>query len=300
VIADVMVLGAGLGTRLRPLTDELPKPLVPVGDRSALAHITRQLAARGHLSALANTHWKPEKFTEISSEYAITLTLIHEPVIRGQAGGIAGGRAQLEAPVVVWNGDILIEAPPLERLVEIAGATSGICLAVARSRGVGSVGLDALDRVVRVRGERHGIEVRSADYVGLLGLGARSLAELPEHGCLIDDYCLPRLRRGEPIDTCPVTGGWWDVGSFAGYSAANAHWLSAHANRARRSFVHASALVSPHVELDGCVIGAGAVVEGEGALRGCIVWPGGRVSAPSGPCVVTPLARVDLGGAPTS
>ncbi len=299
-MARAMILCAGMGERLRPLTAELPKPLVPVGDRSALAHITRQLAAGGHGSALANTHWKPEKFYEISEQYPLTLTLIHEPVIRGSAGGIAGARAQLQPPIVVWNGDILMEAPPLERLVQIAGATSGICLAVAPSRGLGSVGLDALDRVVRVRGEQHGNEVRSADYVGLLGLGARALSELPERGCLFDDYCLPRMRRGEPIDTCPVAGGWWDVGSFAGYAAANAHWLGAHANRARRSFVHASAQVSPEVELDGCVIGAGAVVEGDGALRGCIVWPGGRVAAPSGPCIVTPLARVDLGGVPTS
>jgi mannose-1-phosphate guanylyltransferase len=295
-----MILCAGLGERLRPLTAELPKPLIPVGDRSALAHVTRQLAAAGYASALANTHWKPEKFAEFSNEYELTLTLIHEPIIRGSAGGIAGARAQLEAPVVVWNGDILMEAPPLERLLQIAGATSGVCLAIAPSSGLGSVGLDALDRVVRVRGERHGTEVRSANYVGLLGLGAQALAVLPEHGCLFDDYCLPRLRRGEPIDTCPVAGGWWDVGSFAGYAAANAHWLSAHANRERRSFVHASALVAPHVELDGCVVGAGAIVEGDGALRGCILWPGGRVEAPSGPCIVTPLARVDLVGAATS
>lgn len=43
-----MILCAGLGERLRPLTEELPKPLVPVGDRPALAHITRALARAGY------------------------------------------------------------------------------------------------------------------------------------------------------------------------------------------------------------------------------------------------------------
>lgn len=289
-----MILCAGLGERMRPLTDELPKPLLPLGDGSALEHITRQLAARGYLEAVVNTHWLADKFVEVSNNYQIALNLIHEPVIRGQAGGIAGARSALEAPVVVWNGDILIEAPPLERLVQIVAATSGICWAVAPSRGPGTVGLDVHDRVVRVRGERHGDEVRSADYVGLLALGARSLAELPEHGCLINDYCLPRLRRGEHIDTCPIAGDWWEVGSFAAYAAANAHWLAAHANRASGSFVHASARVDARVELERCVIGAGAIVEGEGLLSGCIVWPGSRIAAPSGPCIVTPRNRVAL------
>jgi mannose-1-phosphate guanylyltransferase len=294
-MARAMILCAGIGERLRPLTHELPKPLVPIGDRSALAHITAHLAASGHRSALANTHWMPEKFPEFSNEYDVTLTLIHEPVIRGQAGGVAGARARLEPPVVVWNGDILIERPPLDRLVEVAAATSGICFAVAPSLGRGSLGLDAADRVVRVRGEQHGTEVRSVDYVGLFGIGARSLAELPERGCLIDDYCLPRLRRGETIDTCPVAGGgWWDVGSFTGYAAANAHWLSANANREGGSFAHASARIAPGVELQGSVIGAGAIVEGEGLLQRCIVWPRARIAAPSGPCIVTPHARVEL------
>jgi len=293
-----MILCAGLGERMRPLTDELPKPLLPVGDATALGHITRQLAARGYGSALANTHWMPDKFVEFSNEYAITLNLIHEPVIRGQAGGIAGARAELEAPVVVWNGDILIEAPPLARLVQIAGATSGICLAVAPSRGVGTVGLDVHDRVVRVRGERHGDEVRSADYVGLFALGTRALAELPEQGCLVNDDWLPRLRRGEQIDTCPVSGDWGSVGSFTDYAAANASWLATHANRASGSFVHASAQVDARVELERCVIGAGAIVEGEGVLSGCIAWPGSRVAAPSGPCIVTSRTRVDLGAWP--
>jgi mannose-1-phosphate guanylyltransferase len=299
-VARAMILCAGLGERMRPLTDELPKPLLPVGDGTALGEITSQLATGGYESAVANTHWMPDKFSEVSNAYEVTLNLVHEPVIRGQAGGVAGARAQLEAPVVVWNGDILIEAPPLERLVQIVGATSGVCLAVAPSRGLGTVGLDIQDRVVRVRGERHGDEVRSADYVGLFALGARALTELPDQGCLVNDYWLPRLRRGEHIDTCPITGAWGDVGSFAAYAATNARWLAAHANRASGSFVHASAQVGARVELERCVIGAGAIVEGEGVLSGCIVWPGSRVAAPSGPCIVTPRTRVELGAPPAA
>src|SRR5688572_32813459 len=112
-MARAMVLCAGFGERMRPLTEEIPKPLLPVGYRPALAHITRQLAAAGYREAVANTHWLHGKFDAFSARYGFALTLIHEPMIRGVAGGIAGARSHLEPPVVVWNGDILLERPPL-------------------------------------------------------------------------------------------------------------------------------------------------------------------------------------------
>lgn len=286
-MARVMILCAGLGERLRPLTDELPKPLLPVGDRSALAHITRHLAAEGYPDALANTHWLMGKFSEISNDYSVTLTLIHEPEIRGVAGGIAGARHALEPPVVAWNGDILLEHPPLRQLMA-AAAASTICLAVAPAREGGSVGLDAQGRVVRLRGERHGDEVCAADYVGVVGLSARALDELPERGCLIGDYCLPRLRRGEPVDTRPVSGAWWDIGSPSGYISANARWLETHANAPGASFVAASARVTPGVALEATIVNAGARVEGSGALTRCIVWPNARAVAPLADAIVTP------------
>jgi MurNAc alpha-1-phosphate uridylyltransferase len=55
-VIRAMILCAGLGERLRPLTDELPKPLLPVGDRPVLAHITRELRRAGHEAGVVNTH----------------------------------------------------------------------------------------------------------------------------------------------------------------------------------------------------------------------------------------------------
>ncbi len=289
-----MILCAGLGERLRPLTHELPKALVPVGDRSVLAHISQQLRQAGYSSAVANTHWMNDKITEHSDGLQITLTLVHEPVIRGVAGGIAGARPWLDPPVIIWNGDVLVEAPPLEGLSSLAAATSGICLAVAPSRGMGTVGLDATGRVVRLRGERHGSEVRSGDYIGLAGLGARALSELPDQGCLIGDYCLPRLRRGEPVYTCPASGQWWDVGSFPGYLSANQHWLTLHSNHEGGSFVAATATVEASVCLERSVVGAHSRVGGSGALIDCVVWPSSNPRAPLSRSIVTPIVSVPV------
>ncbi len=287
-----MILCAGFGERLRPLTEELPKPLVPVGDRSVLAHACGALARAGYSTALANTHWLPEKFSEITSELPLALTLIHEAAIRGVAGAVGGARTGLAAPLIVWNGDILIDDPPLAQLVERAGQTGDICLAVAPVSGSGSVGLDAQGRLVRVRGQSFGVEVRQADYVGLFALGARGLAAMPVQGDLFTDYCVPLLRRGGAVDTVSIGGRWHEVGSMKGYLDANQHWLSHHANHGERSFVHPTARVAPGVRLSGSVVGAGAQVDGAGAVEGSVIWPGAAVSAPLRDTVVTPRCRV--------
>jgi len=294
---QTMVLCAGFGQRLRPLTDELPKPLLPVGDRSVLAHICRFLHASGRSSAVANTHWLPDKFSSNSENLEITLDLVHEPLIRGVAGAVAGVRAQLEAPVVVWSGDMLIESPPLAELSARASASGDVCLAIAPARGAGTLGLDAAGRVVRVRGEVHGVEVTAADYVSLFAVGERALKAFPEQGCLIGDYCLPRMRRGEPIDTCWIGKGWWDIGTPPSYLRANLDWLERNVPGTQPSFVGPGARVDGGVRLASSVVGAGATVTGHGLVESCVIWPGSVVEAPLTRAVVTPrgIVRVDGG-----
>jgi len=287
-----MILCAGFGQRSRPLTDELPKPLLPVGDRPLLAHIARQLRSKGRAVAVANTHWLPDKISNIHGELEITLKLIHEAEIRGVAGAVAGARHLLEAPAVIWSGDILLEDAPLDELAARAERSGQLCLAVAPARGAGTVGLDAQGRMVRVRGETHGVEVRSADYVSLFAAGRDALAELPEQGDLFADYCLPKLRRGEPIETCPIAGRWWDIGTPATYLQTNFDWLSQHATTPRGSYVAASADVAAGVRVESSVVGDGARVVGSGALEHCVVWPGSVALAPLSRCVVTPRGVV--------
>ena len=294
--SQTMVLCAGFGQRLRPLTDELPKPLLPVGDRSVLAHIGSRLRALGRLDAVANTHWKHEKFNSIIEDLGITLNLIHEPEIRGVAGAVGGARAWLRAPVLVWSGDILIDQPPIDELVARAERSGGLCLAVAPTQGAGTVGLDAAGRMVRVRGRVHGEEVQGADYVSLFAAGERALAEFPEQGCLFDDYCLPRMRRGESIETCWVPGRWWDIGTPERYLQTNLDWLGG----LDSSFVAPSAQVDAGVAFVSSVVGRGARVLGPGRIERCVIWPESVAHAPLSGCVVTPnsVLRVSPPAAP--
>ncbi|HEX7668968.1 MAG TPA: sugar phosphate nucleotidyltransferase, partial [Polyangiaceae bacterium] len=128
-LARAMILAAGFGTRLRPLTDELPKPLVPLGDRPIVSHIAERLAAQGFSELVMNVHHGAEKFSSHIERLGWLFYLVHEPSIRGTAGGIAGARAHLDpGPIVAWNGDVVAN-PPLAELCAAAGP--GLAFAVA-------------------------------------------------------------------------------------------------------------------------------------------------------------------------
>ncbi len=289
-MASAIVLAAGFGTRLRPLTDELPKPLLPVGDRSILEHALSHLEQAGFDEVVVNVHHLPEAFEAYFARATVEVLVVREASIRGTAGGVAGARSHFAVgPVLVWNGDILT-IPPVEHLVRDA-AEDHFCLAVAprANPGEGTIGLDARGHVVRMRGERFGEESASGDYIGVLALGAGVVAALPENGCLFGDVALPRLRAGGRVTTTPAREPWTDAGDPKSLLAANQFWLKA---RDLPHFVAPGAKVSDSVVLRNSVIGAGADVIGEGSLERCVVCPGATVTAPLADAIVAPSGRV--------
>lgn len=286
---SAIVLCAGLGTRLRPLTDELPKPLVPVGDRSILEHALDRLKRAGIGEPSVNVHHLPDVFARFVAERRLSVQVVVERESRGTAGGVAGARAQLtSSPVLVWNGDILVD-PPLDQLL-VGSEPNTLRLAVAgRPVGEGTVGLDARGHVVRLRGERFGAEVSGGDYVGVLALGPAVLESLPETGCLIGDVALPRLRAGGTVSSVPVIGPWSDAGDAPSLLSANREWL---ASRVLDWVVGEGARVEPGVELRHSIVGAGARVLGHGVIEGCVICAGATATAPLRNVIVAPSGRV--------
>jgi mannose-1-phosphate guanylyltransferase len=281
-----MVLCAGLGTRLRPLTDRCAKPLVPVGDRPALAHIVDRLRAAGVSRVVVNAHHHLDMLRAFVSAHA-GVALSEEPELLGTAGGVARAHALLgEGDVLVYNGDIQTELDvrTLEAAHRELGAPAATLVLQPLALGEGSVGLGEDGRVVRLRGERFGVERRSAEFLGIHIMSAGLRRRLPERGGLIEDVLVPALARGEAVGAMLFEGAWRDIGTVAGYLDANAGWLAA---RGLSSWVAPGAHVGAAVTLDGSVVGAGASVEGQGAVRRCVVWPGARARGPLERQVVT-------------
>ena len=90
------LLAAGVGSRLRPLTDRIPKCLVPVNGEPLLGLWFRLLARHGFTELLLNTHHLPEQVRAFVAAWRgsdVRVTLFHEPVLLGSAGTVAANRA---------------------------------------------------------------------------------------------------------------------------------------------------------------------------------------------------------------
>jgi mannose-1-phosphate guanylyltransferase len=252
-----------------------------------LAHLVEHVRAAGGTLRAVNTHHRPEKINEFIESYGLALTVSHEPTLLGTAGGLARVRHCFgPEPVVVWNGDILA-TPDLSTLVAATHGAIAALAVVPRKVGEGTCGLSAAGRLVRLRAERFGEECSGADYMGVLALRREQLERLPEEGCLVGDYLLPRLREGDVVLGVTDPGGFCDIGTPAAYLQENLRWLSARFPPTD-SFVHASARVSPNVKCVHCIIGAGATVTGQGRLERVVVWPGATANAPLRDAIVTP------------
>ena len=282
-----MVLAAGLGTRLRPLTDELPKPLVPVGDRTMLSHVLARLAGGGVERAVVNTHHLPAAFgPRVLAGMPIPALVIHEPEILGTAGGVANAAGALgEGDVAVWNGDILADVDVSVLFAARVAGTAAVLAFAPRPRGEGLLGVGDAGEVVRLRSERFGEESKGGDFLGIQVISYELRATLPASGCLVGDVYIPALGRGARIAALPMEGSWQDVGTIEAYLEANRRWL---AERGLTHHIGAGATVAPGIDPSGSVVGAGAAVTGRGELRDCVVWPGAHVEAPLARAVATP------------
>lgn len=293
-----MILAAGLGTRLAPLTSWRAKALVPLGDRPLLAHLAEKLTTAGVDRLVVNAHHRADEVAAFVRDCLQNASVSAESELLGTAGGVAHARDLLgDGDVLIWNADIVadVNADALFAAHVAAqhnGAVQQDATLVVRLRppGEGAVGVDANGKVVRLRTETTaGGELHGGDFLGIHVVGARLREGLPEVGCLVADLYLPAMRRGARLGIFPFAGAFWDVGSPASYLAANVAWLE---TRGLPFWRAPTAEVATGVVLERSVIGERARVEGTGALENCVIWPGARVIAPKKGTIVAPEGEV--------
>jgi mannose-1-phosphate guanylyltransferase len=279
-----MVLAAGLGTRLRPLTEHRAKPLVPIGDRPALDHVVEPLRAAGLGPIVINAHHLAGEIAAYGA--ARGLAVSEERELLGTAGGVAAAAALLgPGDVLVWNGDILARIE-VARLLQARGGEATLVV-LPRPSGEGNVGVDAGGRVVRLRRETVAPgEVRGGDFLGVHVVGAALRATLPARGCLVGDVYLPAMRAGARLTIFDTREPFVDVGTLGAYFEANWAWLR---ERGASSFVDGSARVSERVTLASTIAGARSVITGEGRVERCVVWPDATLEAPASDVIATPF-----------
>ena len=306
-----MVLAAGLGTRLRPLTYEISKPMVPVLDRPVMEHIVDLLARHSFTEVIANLHHFPDSIREHFGE---RLSYHYEPELLGTAGGVrACARFLGDEPFLVISGDSLTDID-LQALVATHARRGGIAtLAVKQVPDTREFGVVLHDRDGRVTGFQEKPDPEEAlSELGNCGIYMFEPAifdYFPERPFV--DWAqdvFPALLAGDvPFYIHEVGEYWNDIGSLSELRRATFAALEGELDLQVEGrevspgvIVAGSSPLGADTELDGAAwighdvnIGAGVrlmgpVVLGGGArigdrvqLRSSIVFPGTALGAES-------------------
>lgn len=289
---QALVLCAGEGRRLRPLTERLPKPLVPFLGAPLLEHALRRLAAAGVRRVALNAHHRGEVMARWAARRPVPgleLQVLHEAELLGTGGGVARLAAHVDrGPLLVLAGDIVadFDLADLARRHHATGAEASMGLTAAADPAVfGPVGVDSdglLVDIVRTLRRPAARELVNAS-VHLLEPGfVRRLR--PEPSCLVRQAYLPALAEGARVAGWLHHGAWAETGTPAGLLDAQAAALRGElpvdpvlfARAGRRlgaaALVHPSARVGAGAQLsDGTVVGPRARVAADSRLRRCFV-----------------------------
>lgn len=224
VLVQAVILAGGLGSRLHPYTMNIPKPLLPLGDKPVLEIVVRQLAAAGFSEVIVTTGFLGhliEAFLGDGSEYGLRIRYHREQVPLGTAAPLRE-LAGLGEDFLVLNGDLLTTMDFMGLLTEHQRGGSWATIAATRRRvhiDYGVVHTDADGMLLRYE-EKPTIEY--AVSMGIYALSRRVLDLLPAEG----RYDMPDLLReveqaGQPV-RCHTTDVYWqDIGRFDDYGAAS-------------------------------------------------------------------------------
>jgi NDP-sugar pyrophosphorylase family protein len=295
-IKTAFVLGAGLGTRLRPLTDERPKPLVPIFNKPLITFAFDHLIAAGITRFVVNTHHRPEAYARwlgeanSCSEYrGCPVFFRHEPVLLETGGGIKNAADLIgDEPFLVYNGDVLADFP-LQSLIASHQRSGRIATLALRASGAERrIQCDlSTGRITDMRGLIGGRSEPSFLFTGVSAFSPEIFQHIPAGDIVsIIPVLVDLMRRGVEVGGELIDEGvWFDIGNIPSYmgvhrvlnegshafSYLDADWLQP---------VQIGARIRPGAWIEGCsAVAAGADV-GEGAeLENVIVWPDAKVDA---------------------
>jgi NDP-sugar pyrophosphorylase family protein len=222
-ISTAFVLGAGLGTRLRPLTEDQPKPLLHVGGRPMITYAFDQVIDAGARRIIVNTHHAAARYAEAfpdSTYKSIPLTFRHEPELLDTAGGLKNIEDLLAPgePLIVYNGDIVATLPLAPLVATHRAIPAPATLALRRQGQPCNVALHADGRITDFRHTRGAPDPLHL-FTGIYIVEPSVLELIPEgRPVSIIDVFLNLIREGRPPRGVVIDEGrWHDLGSLDDY-----------------------------------------------------------------------------------
>lgn len=227
----VMLLAAGLGTRLTPLTDDIPKPMVPVLNRPVMEHLVRLLSRQGFRDIVVNLHYRPEEIESYfgnGGKWGVRLSYSREERLMGTAGGVKGCEEFFEGGTfLVLSGDALTDLDLGELLSYHYEKRAMATVVVTGVDDTSAYGVVVFDEEGRITGfQEKPTEAEAASRVANSGIYVfePSVLDLIPGGSPYDfgRELFPRLvETNEALFAWEHDYYWNDVGSIREYQRGN-------------------------------------------------------------------------------
>lgn len=217
-----VVMAGGFGTRLLPLTEGLPKPMLPLGDRPVMEHIIEQLKDAGISNISVTTHYLPEKIREHfgdGSNFDVTINYVEEQNPLGTAGSLSLVEIGTE-PILVINGDILTKADIRSMIAFHKKYNADMTVGVRQFELKIPYGVLDCDEMV-VTAIREKPTMRFFVNAGLYLLEPHAHVCIPR-GMRYDmtDLMGHLIASGKRVVSFPIIEYWMDIGQVSDYERA--------------------------------------------------------------------------------
>ena len=293
---QVFILGAGLGTRLEPLSHILPKPLMPVFQKPLIQHSMDNFIKDGATEFIINTStlefaWD-KAFPCPDPQYrGCPVTFSHEEQPLDSGGGVKKIMPLWkEGPLIVHNGDILTDIPLGDLLAEHRRSNNLLTMALRSIDGKRNVGFD--EETGRITDMRHalGINPGTHQFAGTYIMEPEVAHLFPaEDKFSIFPIWLELIKQGRAGGVVFDWANWHEIGSPETY-------LNSILELSNSQRIHPTATISALAEIgEDCMVGQDAVIPAGCELDDCIVWPRTHV-APGAyrRAIITPRITVQV------
>jgi len=291
-----VILVGGEGTRLRPLTSSVPKPMVPVLNKPFLEHVFKHLHHHGIRDIVLALCYLPDNIQSYfgdGSAFGIHLTYVVEDFPLGTAGAVKNVADHIDSTFLVLNGDVYtdLDITSMVALHKDKGAVATIALTpVEDPSAYGVVDTDADGRVKSFiekpkREDAPSNMINAGTYV----LEPDVLRHVePQTFCMFENFLFPLLLdTDEPVYAYPSDAYWIDIGTPEKYASLNQHLLTGECGIDDNCSIHPDAkitgtvqfgkncVIESNVTIEGpTVIGDGCVIKQNAVIKKAIIWPG--------------------------
>ena len=238
---DVLLLSAGYGKRLRPLTENCPKPLVKLAGKTLIERNLEWLSRAGFKRVFINLHYRGDMIRSAlgsGSSWGLEIVYVEEQELLDTGGAIKNIQAQLEHDALLTvNSDILL-GPEFEVLdllrahqnCRLAGSCSPLSTMALRpdkyAESFGSLGVDEGGRLIEFLGEQYipGHVAKRLMFLGIQVLSSRIYSLMHTRKSVFSitkDTLVAALKNKEYINTWIYQGYWSDVGTIERFNSAS-------------------------------------------------------------------------------